>query len=46
MRRTDGIGCSILLIKTKDGKPINITPKIQREYENNMNNQDKYIEDI
>ena len=46
MIKTDGIGCSILLVKTKDGKPINITPKIQREYENNMNNLDKYIEDV
>jgi uncharacterized membrane protein len=46
MIKTDGIGCSILLVKSKDGKPINITPKLQREYENNINNLDKYIEDI
>jgi hypothetical protein len=46
MIKTDGIGCSILLVKSKDGKPKNITPKLQREYENNINNLDKYIEDI
>jgi len=46
MIKTDGIGCSVLLVKLKDGNPIKITPKLQREYDTKMNNLDKYIEDV
>jgi len=46
MIKTDGIACSVLLVKLKDGKPIKITPKLQKEYDAKMNNLDKYIEDV
>jgi hypothetical protein len=46
MIKTDGIGCSVLLIKIKDGNPIKITTKLQKEYETKMNDLDKYIEDV
>jgi hypothetical protein len=47
MIKTDGIACSVLLIKLdKEGNPINITIKLQKEYEKKMNNLDKYIEDV
>jgi hypothetical protein len=46
MIKTDGLGCSVLLVKLKDGNPIKITSKLQKEYETKMNALDKYIEDI
>ena len=47
MIKTDGIGCSVLLVKLdKEGNPINITTKLQKEYETKMNSLDKYIENI
>ena len=46
MIKTDGIGCSVLLVKLKDGKPIEITSKIQRETKEKLDSLDKYIEKI
>ena len=46
MIKTDGIGCSLLLVKLKDGKPIYITSKLQNESKEKINKLDKYIEDI
>jgi len=46
MIKTDGIGCSVLLIKLKDGNPIKITTKLQKEYDTKMDDLDKYIEDV
>ncbi len=45
MIKTDGVGCSVLLIKLKDGKPVYITSKLQNEYKEKINKLDKYIED-
>jgi len=47
MIKTDGIACSVLLVKLdKDKNPINITTKLQKDYETKMNSLDKYIEDV
>ena len=46
MIKTDGVGCSVLLVKLKDGKPIEITQKMQRELKQKLELRDKYIEDI
>lgn len=46
MIKTDGIGCSVLLVKLKNGKPIEITQKMQRELKQKLESRDKYIEDI
>jgi len=46
MIKTDGIGCSVLLVKLKNGKPIEITQKMQRELKQKLEKRDKYIEDI
>jgi len=46
MIKTDGIACSILMIKLKDGKPIHINSNIQKKIKKQMDSQDKYIEDI
>ena len=46
MIKTDGVGCSVLLVKLKDGKPIEITQKMQRELKQKLESRDKYIEDI
>ena len=45
MIKTDGIGCSVLLVKLKDGHPIEITSKIQRETKEKFDKLDEYIED-
>jgi len=46
MIKTDGVGCSVLLVKLKNGKPIEITQKMQRELKEKLESTDKYIEDI
>lgn len=46
MIKTDGIGCSIILIKLKDGNPINITSNMQKTVSNKKMEIDKYIEEI
>lgn len=46
MIKTDGIGCSVLLVKLKDGKPIEITQKMQRELKQKLEKRNKYIEDV
>ena len=46
MIKTDGIGCSILLVKLKDGEPINITFKLQKEVKKKIESLDKYIETV
>jgi hypothetical protein len=46
MIKTDGVGCSVLLVKLKDGKPIEITQKMQRELQKKLEKKDIYIEDI
>jgi len=47
MIKTDGIACSVLLVKLdKDKNPININTKLQKDYETKMNSLDKYIEDV
>jgi hypothetical protein len=46
MIKTDGVGCSVLLVKLKDGKPIEITQKMQRELKEKMEKRDQYIENI
>ena len=46
MIKTDGVGCSVLLVKLKDGKLIEITQKMQRELKQKLEKRDKYIEDI
>jgi hypothetical protein len=46
MIKTDGIGASVLLVKLNDGKPINITNKLQRETKEKLEKVDKYIEDV
>ena len=46
MIKTDGIGCSVLLVKMKDGKPINITSNMQKSIKKKQEALDKYIEEI
>lgn len=46
MIKTDGVGCSVLLIKLKDGKPINITSNMQKSIKKKQELLDKYIEDV
>ena len=46
MIKTDGVGCSVLLVKLKDGKPVEITQKMQRELKEKLEKRDVYIEDI
>lgn len=46
MIKTDGVGCSVVLIKAKDGKPIHITRKMQANTATKLKAVDKYIEDI
>ena len=46
MIKTDGIGCSVLLVKLKDGKPINITSTMQKSIKKKQESLDKYIEDV
>ena len=46
MIKTDGIGCSVLLVKLKNGEPIEITQKMQRELKQKLEKKDIYIEDI
>jgi hypothetical protein len=45
MIKTDGASCSILLIKTRDNKPININSYQQRKVNNEIKKRDKYIEE-
>ena len=42
MIKTDGVGCSILLIKTQNNIPIKVNFKLQKEHETKINNLDKY----
>lgn len=46
MIKTDGIGCSVLLVKLKNGKPINITSTMQKSIKKKQESLDKYIEDV
>jgi hypothetical protein len=46
MIKTDGIGCSILLTKMKDGKPLKITSNMQKNVKKQLESFDKYIEDV
>ncbi len=46
MIKTDGIGCSVLLIKLVNGEPVDITNKLQREVKQKLESMDKYIEDV
>jgi hypothetical protein len=46
MIKTDGIGCSVLLIKLKDGKPIYITSNMQKCVKKKKELLDQYIEDV
>lgn len=46
MIKTDGIGCSILLIKTINGEPIKITSGKQRQVSKIIKERDQYIEDV
>ena len=46
MIKTDGVGCSVLLHKMKDGKPIKITYDLQRKTNELLKTKDKYIEEI
>ena len=46
MIKTDGIGCSVLLIKIKDDKPIKMTRTLQNISDNKRKGLDKYIENI
>lgn len=46
MIKTDGIGCSILLVKMNDGKPIKITSNMQKNVKKQLESIDKYIEDV
>ena len=45
MIKTDGVACSILLVKLKDGSPIKLTFNLQKEVKQKLKNLDKYIED-
>ena len=44
MIKTDGVGCSVLLVKLKNGKLVYITSKMQREVKTKLVSLDKYIE--
>lgn len=44
--RTDGVSCSILLTKLKNGKPIVITKKMQKNLKEQFKSEYKYIEDV
>jgi hypothetical protein len=46
MIKTDGVGCSVLLVKLKDGKPIKITSNMQKSIKKKQETLDKYIEDV
>jgi len=46
MIKTDGIGSSVLLVKIVNGKPVEITSKMQRELKEKLESRDKYIEDV
>lgn len=46
MIKTDGVGCSVLLVKLKDGKPINITSNMQKSIRKKQEILDKYLEDV
>jgi hypothetical protein len=46
MIKTDGIGVSILLVKTVNKKPINITPKLQREVKQKQDSLYQYIDKV
>jgi hypothetical protein len=46
MIKTDGIGCSVLLIKIINGKPINITHGLQKKVKLMKDNIDEYIENV
>ena len=46
MIKTDGIGSSVLLVKLVNGKPVEITSKMQRELKEKLESRDKYIEDV
>jgi len=47
MIKTDGIGCSVLLVKLVNGKPIEITSKKQKELKEKLEKRDKiYIENV
>ena len=46
MIKTDGIGCSVLLVKLVNGKPVEITSKMQKELKEKLEKRDKYIEDV
>jgi hypothetical protein len=46
MIKTDGVGCSVLLVKLVNGKPVEITSKMQKELKDKLGKRDKYIEDV
>ena len=46
MIKTDCIGSSVLLVKLVNGKPVEITSKMQRELKEKLESRDKYIEDV
>ena len=46
MIKTDGVGCSVLLVKLKDGKPVNITSTMQKSIKKKQETLNKYIEDV
>ena len=46
MIKTDGVGSSVLLVKLVNGKPVEITSKMQRELKEKLESRDKYIEDV
>ena len=46
MIKTDGVGCSVLLVKLKNGKPTYITSKMQKDVKTKLESLDKYIEDV
>ena len=46
MIKTDGVGCSVLLVKLKNRKPVYITSKMQRDVKTKIESLDKYIEDV
>lgn len=45
--KTDGVGCSVLLVKLKeDGTPVYINSAIQKRIKEQIKQQEKYIENI
>jgi len=46
MIKTDGVGCSVLLVKLKDGTPVYITSKMQKNVKTKLESLDKYIENV